>query len=126
MGRDPRFEGAGPDQAWDAALSQGHVAVQRCRSCRRAQLPFGVLCRACGGVDLASERASGHGIVYSSTTVIDREGAYNVALVDLAEGPRLMTRIEGLPPDLVRIGTPVKAAISEDSTHVLFTPDESA
>ncbi len=41
-------------------------------------------------------------------------GDYNVALVDLAEGPRLMSRIDGIAPDQVRIGMRVQARVIDD------------
>jgi uncharacterized OB-fold protein len=41
-------------------------------------------------------------------------GDYNVALVDLAEGPRLMSRIDGVAPDQVRIGMRVQARVIDD------------
>ena len=49
---------------------------------------------------------------------------YNVVLVDLAEGPRVMSRVEGLSPDKVQIGMAVKARIdgSEDQAVLLFDP----
>jgi len=49
-----------------------------------------------------------------------------VALVDLEEGPRVMTNIVGCVPEDVRIGLPVRAtfeAVSDDAGIVLFEPD---
>jgi DUF35 OB-fold domain, acyl-CoA-associated len=57
---------------------------------------------------------SGQGTVYS-TTVVRRKpeagGDYNVALIDLAEGVRLMSRVDDVAPDQVRIGMPVRAQV---------------
>ncbi len=49
---------------------------------------------------------------------------YNVALVDLAEGPRMMTRVEGLAADAVTIGMAVQARIArdEDTAYIVFDP----
>ena len=44
------------------------------------------------------------GVVYSTTTVHGREGAYNVCLVDLEDGVRMMSTVVGIDPDDVRIG----------------------
>jgi uncharacterized OB-fold protein len=49
------------------------------------------------------------GIVYSTTTVHDRDGAYNVCLVDLEDGSRVMSTVVGIAPDDVRIGMAVRA-----------------
>ena len=71
-------------------------------------------------------RASGLGTVYSVTVVRQRPPAkdYNIALIDLAEGPRLMSRVEGLPPEAVKIGMAVKARIirEDDRPLLIFEP----
>ena len=59
------------------------------------------------------------GVVYA-TTVLHRpdEEPYNVCLVDLEEGGRVMGRVEGLAPEDVRIGMPVQARESADGITV--------
>ena len=59
--------------------------------------------------------AAGVGTVYSTTTVRVRPPAepYNVALIDLAEGARLMSRVEGIAAQDVTIGMPVQARIDQ-------------
>lgn len=56
--------------------------------------------------------SSGRGTVYA-TTVVHRRGGerYNVALIDLAEGFRMMSRVEDVEPDAVRIGMAVELRI---------------
>ena len=45
---------------------------------------------------------------------------YNVALVDLEEGPRIMSRIEAIRPNEVRIGMKVQARIGrQDEREIL-------
>jgi uncharacterized OB-fold protein len=58
------------------------------------------------------------GVVYSTTTVHAREGAYNVCLVDLDDGRRVMSTVVGLAPDEVRIGMVVRGR--EDDGRVVF------
>lgn len=75
--------------------------------------------------------ASGRGTVYSATTIHKRapEPSYNVALVDLAEGPRMMSRVEGIDPAEVSIGMAVVARIrvpGEGDPYVVFEPEERA
>ena len=52
---------------------------------------------------------------------------YTVALVDLAEGPRVMGRVEGLPPEQVAIGLAVQARVGriDGVPALLFTPLEA-
>jgi len=64
-----------------------------------------------GRSDLEWVEASGFGTVYSITVNRTREGSYNIALIELDEGPRLMSRVEGV--ETVPIGTRVKARITE-------------
>jgi len=54
-------------------------------------------------------------------------GDYNVSLIDLAEGVRMMSRVEGLPPAEVRIGMPVRArvAVSDGTGLLVFEPEDA-
>ena len=118
MPPDPRFDGQGPEARWWDLLANGEFTVQSCTGCGSSQLPPTVVCRKCGGVAGALMRASGYGTVYSTTTVRERAGAYNVAIVELAEGPRLMSRIAG-DPDAVQIGAAIRARIEHAESPVL-------
>ncbi|HEY0343952.1 MAG TPA: OB-fold domain-containing protein [Solirubrobacteraceae bacterium] len=93
-------------------------AFQRCEDCRSAVHPRRVLCPVCGSRRLADECSAGHGVVYSTTTVHAREGRYNVALVDLDEGFRVMSEVVGIAPDDVRIGMGVRAR--DDGGRIVF------
>ena len=68
---------------------------QRCGACAAAVHPPRPLCPVCGARDLAWERGAGLGTVYSATTVHTREERYDVSLVDLDEGYRVMTTVDG-------------------------------
>jgi uncharacterized OB-fold protein len=66
-------------------------------------------------------------VVYSTTVVRqkpERGGDYNIALVDLFEGARMLSRVEGIAPAEVRIGMAVEAVIREVNGQrlVLFRP----
>lgn len=81
-----------------------------------------------GGEEISWIEASGRGIVYSATTVYRKppDANYNVALIDLAEGPRLMSRVEGIDPAEVRIGMAVIARIETPDAgppFVTFVPE---
>lgn len=76
-----------------------------------------------GDRDLEWGPASGRGTVYSVTIVSQKPPTpnHNVVLVDLEEGPRLMSRVIGIEPEQVRIGMMVKAKIEQvDGQGVLF------
>lgn len=85
---------------WEGAARR-ELMVQRCRSCGVHQLFARPFCLACDGADLQWARASGLGTIYSMTTVRrtaspDFPAPYVNALVELDEGPRLLTVIVGI------------------------------
>jgi hypothetical protein len=58
--------------------------------------------------------SAGRGTVYSTTVVRPRGGeAYNLVLVDLDEGFRMMSRVVGVAPEDVAIGARVQLAWEE-------------
>lgn len=79
-----------------------------------------------GSTDLEWVEASGAGTVYSTTVVRQKPPTpdYNVALIDLAEGPRMFGRVDGPSPDKVHIGMAVKARVitENDKPLVVFVP----
>jgi uncharacterized OB-fold protein len=125
MSTDQRFNGPGPDEVFAAALAQGRFILQHCRACAAARHPPALACAMCGSSDMAWSTPSGEGEVYATTTVRGREANYNVAIITLAEGARLMSRVEGVAPDAVRIGLKVKARIvAEPQPHLVFDAAE--
>ena len=114
-----------------AALRQGQLLVQRCQECGHHQLYPRDRCVACRG-EVTFVEASGRATVYSFTVIRQQYlrpfrdwVPYVVALVDLEEGPRLMTNIVGVDPDDVSIGMAVRARfepVSEDAGIALFEP----
>jgi len=121
------FAGPGPDAVYRANLAAGKLALQICAACGdKAVFPPRAVCPHCGSTALRWQAASGGGTVYSTTVVRDRPengGDRNIALIDLAEGARLMSRVEGLPPDQVRIGMRVKARIAKTDAGPLLVFD---
>lgn len=97
-----------------AALDAGRFLIQRCTACGKHVYFPREICPHCGADNLAWVEPSGAGTVYAVTTVrrkADAGGDYNVSLIDLAEGVRLMSRVTDLAPDAVRIGQPVRARV---------------
>lgn len=109
-----------------AFLAQGRFMLQRSRSSGAYIFHPRVAEPQTGCTDLEWVEASGRGIVYSTTVIrVKPPGtAYNLALIDLAEGPRMMSRVEGVAPEAVKIGMAVKAGITEEdgAPIVIFTP----
>lgn len=116
-----------PDLEFRKHLSEGRFMIQRSKSSGRFVFYPRVAEPGTGAQDLEWVKASGKGTVYSTTVVRKKppEPSYNVALIDLDEGPRMMSRVEGLDPADVRIGMKVRARIAEqDGEHfVVFDPE---
>lgn len=92
-------------------LAQGRFAIPQCQDCARHHFYPRVVCPHCGSDALRWVEPSGRGEVYSTTVVRAKGGDYTVCLVDLQEGPRLMSRVVDMPVDEVRIGQRVRARI---------------
>lgn len=115
-----------PEKEWRAYLAEGRFMIQRSRSTGAHVFYPRVMQPGAGAQDLEWVEASGRGVVYAATTICKKDPAdnYNVALVELAEGPRLMARVEGVAPEAVTIGAPVQARIitEGDQPLVVFVP----
>jgi uncharacterized OB-fold protein len=115
-----------PDKQFLEFLAQGRFMIQRSRASGRYIFYPRVAEPMTGCTDLEWVEPSGHGTVYSVTVVRQKPPApnYNVVLVDLAEGPRLMSRVDGIEPQSVRIGMAVKARVirENDNPLLVFEP----
>lgn len=118
----------GPEAQFRAFLAEGRFMIQRSRSTGTFVFYPRVAAPKTGERDLEWVAASGNGEVYSTTVVRQRPengGDYNVALITLQEGPRMMSRVVGIAPEAVEIGMKVRAVIQvlDDSPEVLFQPE---
>ncbi|GGK93165.1 DNA-binding protein [Planomonospora parontospora subsp. parontospora] len=101
------------DNAFWFEAARGHrLVIQRCTGCKALRHPPGPCCPRCGSFDWDTAEASGRGHVYSYVVNHHpRHPAFEfplvVALVELAEGIRLVTGLTGLAPEAVEIGMPV-------------------
>jgi uncharacterized protein len=115
-----------PEAHWRDALAEGRLLLQRSTSSGAFIFPPRVMAPGTGADDLEWIEASGAGTVYSVTVISPKPPAapYNVVLVDLAEGPRLMSRVEGLAAQDVAIGTAVMARVVDrpEGAILLFDP----
>lgn len=115
---------------WDGT-QRGELCLQRCDACDAAYFPPRPFCPRCGTREVEVIRASGRGRLYSY--VISHRPApgfeppYSIAVVELEEGPRMMTNIVDCPqtPDALELDMAVEVLfreVSEDITLPLFAP----
>lgn len=97
-----------------AELNAGRFLIQHCGGCDHHIYYPREVCPHCGSDALHLVPPRGTGTVYATTTVrrkADAGGDYNVVLIDLDEGVRLMSRVEGVAPAEVTIGQRVMARV---------------
>lgn len=115
---------------WDAT-GEGRLLVQRCVPHGHTQLYGRAHCVTCRG-EVRWEAASGFGSVYSFTVLRQHHSRslrhllpLVVALVDLDEGPRLMTNLVNVDPETVTVGMRVEVwfeRVGEAAALPMFTP----
>lgn len=106
----------GAEQRYFSALAAGRFEIQYCSDCGRHVFHPRQWCPQCGSKALTWVQPKGTGTVYSTTTVRLNPGTpYNVALIDLDEGVRMMSRVDVIAPEDVRIGMRVSAEIVEQN-----------
>jgi uncharacterized OB-fold protein len=121
---------------WEAARRH-ELVLPRCRACARLHYYPRAACPFCLSGDLEWQRVSGRGSLHTFTVV--HRGArgfplgppYVLAVVELAEGPRLMTNLVGVEPDpaRIRMGMPVEVTFADVTPEVSlprFRPVEAA
>ncbi len=116
---------------WEEAR-RGRLVTQHCRDCDRIWHPPLPRCPHCHGTSLDWRPATGAGTVYSFTVVhhathraLQTCVPYVIAIVELAEGPRIVTNIRGCEPEDVRVGMPVQVSfphVPEQVTLPQFRP----
>lgn len=120
-----------PLTVYQAHLEKGELAYQWSPEAGRAVFYPRLVCPFTGSGRLEWRVSAGLGTVYATTVTHPREGApYNVALIDCDEGFRLMSRVEDVPPEAVRIGMRVRfrvhRAAAGEPPYPVFAPMEGA
>ena len=99
---------------WDGCKA-GELRLQKCTACQESYFPPRPFCPACGCRSVEIYKASGKAILYSY--VINHRprpdmgtAPHSIAVVQLEEGPRMMTNIVGCPqtPEALQLDMPVE------------------
>lgn len=104
---------------WDSCRN-GRLSFQQCGACQHLRYPISPFCPRCLSAEYAWTPVSGRGTVFSYVVYhqayhpgFKADLPYNVALIQIEEGPRMYSNIVGTPNDQVRIG---------DAVEVVFDP----
>ena len=115
---------------WDGAKA-GELRVQRCDDCRKAYFPPRPFCPACGSRNVTVVEASGkatlHSYVIHHRKVPGFTPPYAIAVVELEEGPRMMTNIVDCPqtPEALKLDMALEVVfvpMDDTITLPLFRP----
>ncbi|GAB2983271.1 Zn-ribbon domain-containing OB-fold protein [Amycolatopsis acidiphila] len=116
---------------WDA-YAEGRFLIARCGSCDRVHHYPRPYCPFCWSDDVSPWQASGRGTLYTYSTVYVNDLApfrerlpYVAAMVELAEGPRVMSTVTGCDPADLRVGMALVVdfqPLTEELSAPVFRP----
>ena len=116
---------------WDAAR-EGRLLIRRCNACGEAYFYPRSFCPKCWSEDVVWEEASGRATLYTWSVVhrndlppFPERVPYVAAVVDLDEGPRMMTNVEGCAFEDLRVGMALQVDFrveSDEITVPIFRP----
>lgn len=114
-----------PSTFWEAC-ARGELLLQRCGACGTFRHPPSSICPKCLSDRHEWVPASGRGTVYTYAVVRqalrsnwEEKLPYVVAVVELDEGPKILTNLVNVPPEAVSIGMPVEVTFEERDGSVL-------
>ena len=107
-------------QPFWTACARGELIVQRCNACGRFWFPPANHCQHCWSGDFTWRPVSGRGRLHSFTVFRRAYAAgladqlpYIVGIVELEEGPRLITNVVGCEPGDVRVDMPLEVVFED-------------
>jgi uncharacterized OB-fold protein len=117
---------------WEGA-KHGELRLQRCCACETTYFPPQPFCPSCTSGDVevivASGRGTLHSYVISHKPTPGIAPPYCVAVVELAEGPRMMSNIIGtdITPENLPLDMPVRVQFVEQNDEIalpFFQPED--
>lgn len=118
---------------WDGAR-RGELRIQRCNDCDKAYFYPRTVCPECGGGNVewftASGRATLHSYGIAMRSLYGYEAPYSIAIVELEEGPRMLSNIVGIDqtPENLVLDMPLAVQFEDRGDHSVpvFAPAEVA
>lgn len=116
---------------WDGAR-EGRLVMQQCRDCGNIYFPPRPFCSKCNSRSVAPRQASGRARLYSYAISYRAapgfDAPYAVAVVELEEGPRMMTNIVNVPqtPEALILDMPLRVKFQKLSDEInlpVFEPE---
>ena len=104
---------------------EGELRLQRCTGCKESYFPPRPFCPACGSREVEIYKASGKATLYSY--IINHRPRpdfgtepHSIAVVTLAEGPRMMTNVVDCPqtPEALELDMPLEVIFEKASDEI--------
>jgi hypothetical protein len=119
---------------WDGAKA-GELRLQRCQACQHTYFPPRPFCPKCASREVAVVKASGRGRLYSYVINqrpppgFEADAPYAIAVVELEEGPRMMSNIVGVAqtPEALALDMALEVtfdAVTDEISLPKFRPAE--
>ena len=123
-----RFDLPTPDEStqpfWDGTR-EGRLCIRRCLDCGRAHFYPRPFCPTCWSQRVDWEDASGKATLYTYSVVYQNDLPpfperipYVAAVVDLEEGPRMMTNVVDCPFEDLRVGMPLEVTFRQETDEI--------
>ncbi|MER2536465.1 MAG: OB-fold domain-containing protein [Rhizobiaceae bacterium] len=116
---------------WES-LRQHRMKIQHCEDCGKWCFLPRTMCPHCLSTKLEWKPVSGRGRIFATTTqhhppspAFAQDVPYNISLVELDEGVRMITNVIGCPVESIKIGMAVNVVyddVTEDVTLAKFRP----
>jgi uncharacterized protein len=108
---------------WDAT-KRHELVMRRCRSCNEFYFYPRDFCPTCFSFDVEWKKVTGRGKLYSYTIChrplegFEEDGPYNIALVELEEGVRMMSTVVDCPQEDLKIGMALEVVFDDVTPEV--------
>ncbi len=111
---------------WEGARNHEFL-IQRCKECGHMWFPPMTNCSKCLSTTIEWVKTSGRGTVFSY--IVYHQGwlhgykdevPYNVAIIELSEGVRLISNIAGIPNEMIEVGMPVQVTFEDVAPAVVI------
>jgi uncharacterized protein len=114
------------EEYWQAT-ARGELVIQRCAACGQHFFYPRSTCPRCASDDVPWVRASGRATLYSyvinhlPVPGFSEDGPYAIAVVELAEGPRMMSSIVGVPatPEELVLDMPLEVTFQQRGDYAI-------
>jgi uncharacterized OB-fold protein len=113
------------NRPWWEALKRHELYIQKCEECGALRYYPRAQCPYCLSPRTEWVRCSGKGTIWTFTVMHQNQAAgfrdslpYVMAMIDLAEGLKMMTNIVDCPPEQVKIGMPVEVVYEDVTSEV--------